>query len=179
MERYFAAIADATGLPLMVYNVVPWSYLLPEALTRIITTVDGVIGVKQSAGDLKMLADLLVQLGDRGVIMSAVDALLYPSFALGAHGAIAAILTAVPRLCVQLWDAVQAGQHAQALELHVKLLAIWNALQGDNLPANVKFAMELQGRPAGLPRAPMPHPSPAQQARIRLSLADLIGLWSR
>ena len=44
-----------------------------------------------------------------------MDALLYPSFILGAHGAIAAILTAVPGLCVQLWDAVQAGDHKQAL----------------------------------------------------------------
>jgi 4-hydroxy-tetrahydrodipicolinate synthase len=170
MERYFADIVEATGLPLMIYNVVPWAYLPPETLTRIITGVDGVIGVKQSAGDLKMLADLLVSLADRGVVMSAVDALLFPSFALGAHGAIAAILTAVPELCVQLWDAVQAGQNTSALELHVKLLAIWNAIQGDNLPANVKFAMELQGRPGGEPRAPMPPPSPDQKARIRKAL---------
>jgi 4-hydroxy-tetrahydrodipicolinate synthase len=61
-----------------------------------------VIGVKQSAGDLKLLVDLLLDVGDEGIIMSAVDALLYPSFCLGAHGAIAAILTAVPELCVQL-----------------------------------------------------------------------------
>jgi 4-hydroxy-tetrahydrodipicolinate synthase len=173
-QRYFSQIVEVTGLPLMIYNVVPWAYLLPETLTRIITEVDGVIGVKQSAGDLKMLADLLLLLGDRGAIMSAVDALLYPSFSLGAHGAIAAILTAVPELCVQLWDAVQAGQHAKALELHVKLLVIWNALQGDNLPANVKFAMQLQGRPAGQPRAPMPPASLQQQAQIRESLAGLM-----
>ena len=174
IQHYFAQIVEATDLPVMIYNVVPWAYLSPETLTRIITEVDGVIGVKQSAGDLKMLADLLVHLGDRGVIMSAVDALLYPSFILGAHGAIAAILTAVPHMCVQLWDAVQAGQHAKALEHHTALLSIWNAIQGDNLPANVKFAMQLQGRPAGQPRAPMPPASLQQQARIRESLADLI-----
>ena len=52
--------------------------------------------MKQSAGDLKLLADLLVMLDDRGVVMSALDALLYPSFCLGADGAIAAILAAVP-----------------------------------------------------------------------------------
>jgi 4-hydroxy-tetrahydrodipicolinate synthase len=174
IQRYFAQIVEATDLPVMIYNVVPWAYLSPETLTRIITDVDGVIGVKQSAGDLKMLADLLVQLGGRGVIMSAVDALLYPSFILGAHGAIAAILTAVPHMCVQLWDAVQAGQHAKALEHHTALLSIWNAIQGDNLPANVKFAMQLQGRPAGQPRAPMPPASLQQQAQIRESLAALI-----
>jgi 4-hydroxy-tetrahydrodipicolinate synthase len=174
MLRYFAEIVEATGRPVMIYNVVPWAYLLPQTLTRIITQVEGVIGVKQSAGDLKMLADLLMLLGDQGVIMSAVDALLYPSFMLGAHGAIAAIVTAVPQLCVQLWEAVQAGQHSAALELHKKLLAIWNAVQGDNLPANVKYIMELQGRPAGHPRAPMLPASPEQQVRIRRALAEVI-----
>jgi 4-hydroxy-tetrahydrodipicolinate synthase len=117
------------------------------------------------------LAELLLDVGDRGVIMSAVDALLYPSFCLGAHGTIAAILTAVPELCVRLWDAVQAGDHAVALDLHRKLLRIWNAIAGDNLPANVKCAMALQGRPSGLPRAPMSPSSPAQCAVIRSTLA--------
>ena len=175
MAGYYADIAAETGIPVLIYNVVPWAYLSPQLLVRIITGVDGVIGVKQSAQDLKMLADLLVLLGDRaydgGLVLSAVDALLYPSFALGAHGAIAAILTAVPSLCVQLWDAVQAGDHSAALGLHVRLLRIWNAIQGDNLPANVKYVMELQGRPAGLTRAPMPPPSAGQQARIRQALA--------
>ncbi len=174
MQSFFAEISESIGLPVIIYNVVPWTYLSPELLTKIITEEEGVIGVKQSAGDLKMLADLLIQLGDRGVIMSAVDALLYPSFVLGAHGAIAAILTAVPELCVQLWDAVKSGDHVTALDLHRKLLPIWNAIMDDNLPANVKYAMELQGRPAGRPRPPMPPSSEAQQARIRKSLEGAI-----
>ena len=166
MIKYFATIAERTGVPVLVYNVVPWSYCAPDLLVRIIDEVDGVIGVKQSASDLVLLAELLLDVGDRGVIMSAVDALLYPSFCLGAHGTIAAILTAVPELCVRLWDAVQAGDHAVALDLHRKLLRIWNAIAGDNLPANIKCAMALQGRPSGLPRAPMSPSSPAQRAAI-------------
>lgn len=171
MLRHFAAIADQAGLPVMIYNVVPWTYLSPQLLTRIITDVDGVIGVKQSAGDLKLLADLLLLVGNSGRIMSAVDALLYPSFALGAHGAIAAILTAAPMLCVQLWEAVQRGDHDAARVLHETLLPIWNALLADNLPANVKCAMQLQGRPAGMPRAPMSATAPLRQAAIRAALA--------
>jgi len=174
MQAFFAEISQATGLPVIIYNVVPWTYLSPELLTKIITAEDGVIGVKQSAGDLKMLADLLLQLGDRGIIMSAVDALLYPSFALGSHGAIAAILSTVPELCVQLWDAVKANDSKTALALHAKLLPIWNAIMDDNLPANVKYAMELQGRSAGQPRAPMPPSSEDQKTRIRQSLEGII-----
>ena len=171
MQRHFAALAAETGLPVMIYNVVPWTYLSPQLLARIIAEVDGVIGVKQSAGDLKLLADLLLMVREQARIMSAVDAMLYPSFVLGAHGAIAALLTAVPGRCVQLWDAVQAGDHEQARCLHEQLLPIWNALAADNLPANVKYAMELQGRIGGAPRPPMPPSSPVQQAAIRAALA--------
>ena len=170
MLRHFAAVADAVDLPVLIYNVVPWSYFSPQLLTQIITEVDGVVGVKQSAGDLKMLADLLLLLDGRGLVFSAVDALLYPSFTLGAHGAIAALLTAAPTLCVQLWNAVRSQDHRTALALHAKLLTLWNVLAGDNLPANVKTAMALQGRDGGAARAPMAPSSPEQTDAIRRSL---------
>ena len=173
MLKHFEALAKGTAMPIIIYNVVPWAYLSPQLLTRIITSVEGVIGVKQSAGDLKLTADLVLLLRDRGRIMSAVGALTYPSFVLGAHGAIAAILTAVPTLLVELWDAVQAGDHKKALVLHEKLLPIWNAIGHDNvpnLPANVKCCQEMLGRPAGVPRAPMPASSPAQVTAIRAAL---------
>jgi 4-hydroxy-tetrahydrodipicolinate synthase len=170
MVGHFDVLASRTGLPIIIYNVIPWAYLSPPLLARIIREVDGVIGVKQSAGDLKLLADLLLEVGHDARIMTAVDALLYPSFALGAHGAIAAILTAVPRLCVQLWEAVQTGDHKQALAIHEKLLPIWNAILDDNLPANVKCCQALQGRPAGGPRLPMPATSKAREERIRATL---------
>lgn len=177
MSRHFDQIAQATGLPVIIYNVVPWSYLSPGLLARILREVDGVIGVKQSASDLKALADLLVlaasrDLRQKGVrILSAVDAFLYPSFSLGAHGAVAAILTAVPERCVELWDAVREGDHQRARQLHESLLGIWNAIDHPNLPANVKTALSLQGREGGFPRAPMPQSSPEQVEEIRKALA--------
>jgi 4-hydroxy-tetrahydrodipicolinate synthase len=171
MVRHFAEIADATELPVIIYNVVPWTYLSPQLLTRIIDEVPGVIGVKQSAGDMKLLADLLIMAGDRARVMTAIDALLYPSFTLGSVGAIAAILTAAPTLCVELWNAVQAADHARGRELHEKLLPIWNAISADNLPANVRYCMELQGRNGGVPRPPMPATSDEQKRPIREALA--------
>jgi 4-hydroxy-tetrahydrodipicolinate synthase len=173
MLEHFRAIAEATGLPILIYNVVPWSYLSPQLLVRIMREVPGVIGVKQSAGDLKLLADLLITAPTGKRIFSAVDALLYPSFALGAHGSIAAILTAAPAACVQLWDAARADNHDRALDLHRRLLGLWNALVADNLPACTKYAQTFQGVPAGHPRAPMPPASPAQQRAIQTALRGL------
>ncbi len=170
MYQYFQTIAETVDIPILIYNVVPWSYCSPELLIKIITEVDGVAGVKQSASDVKLLADLILGLKDRGTIFTAVDALLYPSYALGAHGSIAAILTAVPELCVKQWDQVKQGDHAGALDSHNKLLTVWNALSADNLPANVRYAMELQGRPGGLPRSPMPSSSHQQKEQIKNAL---------
>lgn len=173
MVDHFRAIADATGVPILIYNVVPWTYLSPALLLRIMAEVPLVLGVKQSAGDLKLLADLLLGAPPGRLVMSAVDALLYPSYALGAHGSIAAILTAAPHASVALWEAVRAGEHARALDLHRRLLRLWNALAADNLPANCKAALELQGVRAGLPRAPMPPCEPERRRAIRAALEAL------
>jgi 4-hydroxy-tetrahydrodipicolinate synthase len=167
---FFGELGDQAGVDVLIYNVIPWSYLRPDLLARVIRDVPAVVGVKQSAEDMKALADLLLILGDDGVVMSAVDALLYPSFALGAHGAIAAILSAAPSLCVQLWDAARAGDNAEAKRLHEALLPIWIAIFDDNLPANVKTAMRMQGRDGGLPRAPMHVTTPEQEVAIREAL---------
>lgn len=173
MVDHFKALADETGQPIIIYNVVPWTYLSPDLLCKIMTEVPNVIGVKQSAGDMKLLADLLLQAPPNRHIFTAVDALLYPSFALGSHGAIAAILSAAPKACVDLWDAVASGDQARALDLHQRLLPLWNAMFDDNLPACTKYAQGLQGCDAGLPRAPMPSASPEQQRKIRAALKGL------
>jgi 4-hydroxy-tetrahydrodipicolinate synthase len=136
------------------------------------TEVPLVVGVKQSAGDLKLFADLMMMAPDK-LIYSAVDALMYPSYALGAHGSIAAILSAAPHASVELWDAVKRNDHVRALDLHKKLLTLWNAIIADNLPACTRSAQTLQGLPPTFPRAPMPEASPAQQAAIAKALEGL------
>ncbi|WP_456306701.1 dihydrodipicolinate synthase family protein [Limobrevibacterium gyesilva] len=171
--EHFRVVAEETGVPIIIYNVVPWNYLSPALLLRIMREVPGVVGVKQSAGDLKLLSDLLIAARPEDQIFTAVDALLYPSYTLGARGSIAAILSAAPHANVQLWNAVKAGDHATAKDLHERLLRLWNAISADNLPACVKYAQTLQGVPALAPRKPMPLPSEKQKAAIRTALAGL------
>ncbi|MBM3645466.1 MAG: dihydrodipicolinate synthase family protein [Alphaproteobacteria bacterium] len=173
MVRHFRTMADEAGVPIIIYNVVPWSYLSPALLVRIMKEVPLVVGVKQSAGDLKLFADLMLAVPPGKSIFSAVDALMYPSYTLGAHGSIAAILSAAPHASVALWNAVKAGDHARALDLHGKLLALWNAMIADNLPACTKFAQSLQGVDAMEPRAPMPAATAAQRAAIEPALKAL------
>ncbi len=171
MQKHFAAIAEASDVPLFIYNVVPWSYLSPQLLTKIITEVDGVMGVKQSAQDLRSLSDLLFLLDGRGVVFSALDGLMYPSFILKPAGVIAGILSTAPNLCVQLWDAVLADEHSNALDLHNKLLKIWMAIEGSNMCAKIKTSLALQGRSQSVSRMPMTPTSAEEKRRIREALA--------
>ncbi len=172
--KHFKALSESTKFPVIIYNVVPWNYLSPALLVRIMSDMPGVMGVKQSAGDLKLMADLLINLPKGKKVYSAVDALLYPSFALGAHGTIAANPAAVPGVCINLWNAVQAGDHKKAKEIHEALLRFWNTIAFDNLPANIKFALSLQGCPTGLPRMPMPATTPEQAANIRREMDHVL-----
>ena len=171
---HFATLGDATDLPILIYNVIAWNYISPALLVRMMHDIPNVKGVKQSAGDLKLMADLLVSAPQDAIVLSAVDALLYPSFALGAHGTIAANPAALPGVCVALWDAMQAGNHQLATEIHVALLRFWNTISADNLPANVKHALHLQGVASGLPRAPMPATSAEQATRIQAQLQQVL-----
>ncbi|MBJ3774870.1 dihydrodipicolinate synthase family protein [Acuticoccus mangrovi] len=171
---HFERITGETDKPVLIYNVIPWNYLSPALLVKLMTELPGILGVKQSAGDLKLFADLMVTAPEGSRIFSAIDALLYPSFALGAHGTIAANPAAVPGPCVALWNAVQAGDHPRAKAIHEALLRFWNAIAADNLPANVKTALSAQGCTGGLPRAPMPPSSPEQVRAIEKALPELL-----
>ncbi len=173
MVDHFRRIHGECGLPILIYNVVPWCYLSPDLLLRIMDEVPGVSGVKQSAGDMKLFADLQRRAKPQNLIFSAVDALLYLSYMLGARGSIAAILTAAPGPSRRLWDAAQAGEHATARPLHEKLMPLWDAIGQDNMPSLCKYAQSLQGVPAGVARRPTSPATEAQRATVREALAGL------
>ena len=173
MVDHFRRIHDASGLPILIYNVVGHCYLSPDLLLRIMQEVPGVAGVKQSAGDAKLLADLLRRAESANRIYAATDALLYSAYMLGAPGSIAAILTAAPGPSVRLWNAVQAGDHAAALDLHERLMPLWDAIGQDNMPSLCKYAQELQGVPAGVARRPTSPARDHQKVAVRDALAGL------
>lgn len=168
--EHFRLIADAAGLPIILYNVVPWAQVPIEAISRIADEVPLVTAIKQSGGNIHLLAQELALFSDRFRILAALDNLHYPAFVMGAHGALAAIPTVTPRLSVELWDAVQANDHVKARDLHEKILAVWTAIDGPNLPARIKAALALQGRDGGLPRKPFAPATAAEREEIGLAL---------
>lgn len=173
MVRHFQEIHADCDVPILIYNVVPWCYLSPDLLLRIMAEVPGVVGVKQSAGDMKLFADLMRRANPKNLIFSAVDALLYPSYLLGAVGSIAAILTAAPGPSVALWDAVKAQNWDKARDLHERLMPVWDAIGVDNMPSLVKYAQSLQGVEAGLARKPTSPATDDQKSQVRAALEGL------
>lgn len=172
--EHFRTISDATGIPILIYNVIPWNYLSVDLMLRIMDEVPGVVGMKQSGGDLKSLSDLLLHCKPENVVLSGVDALLYPGFAMGMHGAISALTTAVPHIVVRIQKAVQANDHETARDLHFKLNALWNTMSHDNLPACIKYIQHLQGTPIYEPRAPMMRVTETQKKAIKAAMQPLM-----
>ncbi|UPA27154.1 dihydrodipicolinate synthase family protein [Shinella oryzae] len=172
--QHFRTIWEETGIPIIIYNVVPWNYLSCDLMLRIMDEVPGVIGMKQSAGDLKLVSDLLHRMKPENVVLTGTDALLYPAFSLGVHGAISALTSAVPGLTVKLWDLVKAGDHKAALDLHYRIADLWDVLPHDNLPACVKYCQHRQGLPLHLPRQPMEPVNDSQKALIDRALDALL-----
>ncbi|MDQ3811832.1 MAG: dihydrodipicolinate synthase family protein [Chloroflexota bacterium] len=151
---YYREIGEAVGLPIVIYNVVPWNTISPETLLWL-SEIPAVIAVKQSGGDIHKLAELLRSNRGRLQVLTAVDDLLYPSFMLGAQGAITAVLTIVPDLAVALWDACQRGDHAAARGLHERIVPIWTAINHADMSSRTKAAVTLRGRTVGPPRSPL------------------------
>ena len=173
MVRHFKEIHDECQIPILIYNVVPWCYLSPDLLLRIMDEVPGVLGVKQSAGDMKLFADLIRRAKPKNMIFSAVDALLYLSYKLGAPGSIAAILTAAPGPSVKLWDAVIEQDWETAKDLHEKLMPLWDAIGLDNMPSLCKYAQSLQGLESGFARRPTSPANNNQKEKVREALINL------
>jgi|TARA_B100002052_G_scaffold97451_1_gene89974 4-hydroxy-tetrahydrodipicolinate synthase len=173
MVNHFREIHEACGVPILIYNVVPWCYLSPDLLLRIMDEVPGVLGVKQSAGDMKLFADLIRRADTKNLIFSAVDALLLSSYQLGAPGSIAAILTAAPKSSVELWNAAQEKDWDKAIGLHEKLMPLWDAIGLDNMPSLCKYAQKLQGLEAGFARRPTSPASEDQKEKIKIALSNL------
>lgn len=174
--EHFRAIWEATKVPILIYNVIPWNYLSINDMLAIMEAVPGVVGMKQSSGDVKSVSDLILRARPENLVLTGIDALLYPSFALGAHGAISALTCAVPGVTVKLFNAVQAGDHQTAKDIHFRLNALWNSLRHDNLPACVKYIQHRQGMPLYHPRAPMERVTNEQKQQIDVALVPVLEL---
>lgn len=172
--QHFRTICAALERPVLLYNVVPSNLLSTPLVLRLLEEEPLVVGIKQSQGHITRVAELVANAPKGKVILAAVDNLLYSCFSFGAHGTLAASPTGAPGPIVRLWDAVQAGDHQTALAIHHRLVNWWAALPHGNLPACIKYSLQLQGLDCGVARQPMAMPDAATRAAIERTLRPLL-----
>jgi 4-hydroxy-tetrahydrodipicolinate synthase len=170
LARYYRDITDATELPLIIYNVIPWAQVAIASLKTLCNENPLIIGVKQSGYNIHALADLLANLRGKIKIFSAIDDLIYPSFMLGVNGTISGTACLFPRETLEILRCVQNGSFDQALDLHNRILPVWRTIEGPGFPSQIKYAMSLLGRSTGKPRAPFNWPSARIADRIEREL---------
>lgn len=151
---FYREIGDKVRLPVIIYNVVPTNLIRPELFSRI-AELDWVIGIKQV--DPVNLARIAARGGDYNVY-AACDHMLYSSYVAGACGAISALITVAPGLCVRQWKAFQKGDQQEAMHIHRLLVPIVDAYFRLPFPGKIKALLNLQGRGGGVPRRPMKLP---------------------
>ncbi|WP_102344949.1 dihydrodipicolinate synthase family protein [Bacillus sp. Marseille-P3661] len=168
---FYSAISDAVDLPIIIYNVVATAVITPECMARL-AEIKNVVGIKQSGGDIHALNKMVLTLPKEQTVWSAVDALLYPTYALGAEGAIAALLTVLPELCVEQWEACERGDYERAKEIHYQMLPVWLEMDKTNMPARTKECLRQRGFNVGVPRGPLNVLSDADREAIRQALVS-------
>jgi 4-hydroxy-tetrahydrodipicolinate synthase len=173
--NYYKSISEAVDLPIVIYNVVPQNTIGPAVFDSLLE-IKNIAGIKQSCGGIAAFYEMKMYCGLKGKIFSATDEMMYTTFELGADGAISAILTVFPEICVEMWNLSRSGDHTRGPELQNKLYHVWRAIGGNQFPIRIKYALRLMGRNPGFPRSPICHMDEADKQNIERELrkADFI-----
>ncbi len=169
MIAHFSAIADATGLPVFIYNIPgrTGANMLPETLLELARRKKNVAGVKESSGDLKQIATILRDRSDDFVLWSGDDHLFLPTLALGGDG----VVGVASHLCSpeyrRMLDAFRGGDVAEAARINASLLDLIDALFATTSPIPVKWAMTQLGFDVGVCRLPLDTMPAALADRLR------------
>ncbi|HVN70327.1 MAG TPA: 4-hydroxy-tetrahydrodipicolinate synthase [Candidatus Binatia bacterium] len=157
MLAHFGAIAEATSLPVVVYNIPgrTAANMLPETLLELARRHRNLAGVKESSGDLKQIGTILRDRREGFIVWAGDDHLFLPCLALGADG----VVGVASHLCspeyVKMRDAHRAGRVDEAARIHASLLPLIEALFATTSPIPIKWAMRKLGFAVGDCRLPL------------------------
>jgi 4-hydroxy-tetrahydrodipicolinate synthase len=146
LVAHFEAIARATELPLIVYNIPgrTASNIQPSTLAQL-AHVEYVVGVKESCGDIDQIAHVVASCPDDFAVLSGDDAVTLPLLAVGGQGVISTSSNVAPKQMIELVAAFQSGDTARALAVHQHLLPLFDALFCETNPIPVKAALAIMG----------------------------------
>lgn len=171
LYRHYMAIAEATKLPIVIYNVPSRTALdiSPEVLERL-AGCERFIALKESSYNVPYVMEKLRRINGRLTLYSGNDDMVVPLMALGARGVISVIANVVPRLVSQMATRYLAGDCQGALDDQLELLPLIAAMFAEVSPIPCKAAMEMMGLCTGELRLPLTTIGEASRAKLRDAL---------
>ncbi|KIH76285.1 dihydrodipicolinate synthase [Geoalkalibacter ferrihydriticus] len=154
--RHYKAIAEAVALPQVLYNVPGRTGVNMTAETTVrLAEIPNIVAIKEAAGDLTQVSEILARAGDKIDVLSGDDFLTFPMLACGGKGVISVSANIVPAQVKAMVTAFFAGDWEQARRLHLELLDLHKAMFIDANPVPVKTSLELMGKCAAQVRLPL------------------------
>lgn len=155
--RHFSLLAEASPLPLILYNVPgrTASNMTADTTLRLARKYPVITGIKEASGNLDQITTLLRDRPDNFLIISGDDNLTLPLMAAGADGVISVVANAYPEEYSLMVKALLRGQLSEARSIHLKLYRLIQLLFADGSPGGIKYVMHKKGLCAGYLRLPL------------------------
>ena len=153
---HFTAIADASTVPVVLYNVPGRTgcNLLPKTVAKL-AEHERIVAIKEATGNMAQMVELMHLCGDKIDVYSGEDALIVAMMAMGAAGTISVLSNVVPAQAVAMTDAAKAGDFKTAAALQCRMLPLINALFSEVNPIPAKAAAAAMGFGADFLRLPL------------------------
>jgi 4-hydroxy-tetrahydrodipicolinate synthase len=154
--QHFKAVAEATTLPVMVYNIPGRSAvnILPETVIRL-SKIENIAAVKEASGDLNAMTNIIANTAEDFLLYSGDDSMTIPVLSIGGAGVVSVAAHVIGNEMQEMVKAFLEGDNKQAAKLHQQLLPIMQGLFAAPSPAPVKTALQIKGLDVGSVRLPL------------------------
>ena len=171
--QHFAAVAKATKLPIIVYNVPgrTGGNIAPETVARLAADFSNIVAIKEAAGNVAQTAELYRVLPEDFSIYSGDDGLILPFLSVGACGLISVLANVNGNILQQLMQAYSEGRVKDAADLNKVMVPLAKAMFIESNPIPIKAAVtKVTGIDVGAPRLPLTPISAAAEAKLDAAL---------
>ncbi len=156
LVEHYRRVADASRIPLLLYSVPQFTGVAIEVdVAARLAEHPNIAGMKDSSGNVDRMGSILASVPASFQLVTGAATTVYPSMVLGGKGAILALATFLPEICVALYTAVTAGDGAKALELQRRVIPASQRIVGARGISGVKYAMDCRGYYGGPARRPL------------------------
>ncbi|MEA3177756.1 MAG: 1-pyrroline-4-hydroxy-2-carboxylate deaminase [Gammaproteobacteria bacterium] len=155
LEHHFRAVAQATSLPIMLYNNPP-AYRVNIDLSTLgrLAEQPNIVAVKESAPDSRRFTDIFNAFGERFVLFAGLDDVAFEGICLGARGWVSGLTNAFPKESLALYEALKAGDLEKARKIYRWFMPLLHLDAEHDLVQTIKLAEQIMGRGSERVRAP-------------------------